>query len=364
MRISVPAPCAGSAVTALWSPRTLLTLWLMLGCGVSHTALAARHALIVGVERLALLPSIPPLPGVLRDVQEMTHFARAHWGVTADRLHVLANTPAAKAPPTHAAVVGAMQRLVREAQSGDEVLVYLSGHGFKQPAPNDSEETDGYDEVFALADTSRWDPAIQSVRNALIDNALREWLSTLTENKVNVWLIVDSCYAGGMSRGNAQELEQIGTWRITAEKFIFPEWLGIKSTRAQAKARLPEGRDGKSFRSIPGLAPRHATFQPHHPRVLAFYAADETTKAIEVEVDRKEVGLFTHLFMRTARQNAALDQLHRKGGLPGRTYKDLTEDLALSYTSLPAQAPRPVFSRVPWAQPAFLSPNQTQITTK
>lgn len=338
-------------------PFKLFWLLVAMGCVVSFSAFAERHALIIGVDQVATLPAITPLLGVTHDVRLMSNFARDEWGVPLAHLHVLAATQDATAAPVYKAVFAAMSQIAREARTGDEVLVYLSGHGFKQPAYDDVTEVDHYDEVFALADTTRWDPALRSVRNALIDNDLRDWMEGLAKNGAHIWLIVDSCYAGGMARGDGNSPDRIGAWPVTARKFAFPEWLGIGTPPATDAARARAKSRRRAKIAIPGLAPAKAILKDTAAPspVLAFYAAGEDGEAVEVKVDGKEVGLLTYLFMQSVRQNALLESLRNKVHIPGQSYKDLVDKLALAYANLPTRAPRPVFEGSQWSRPVFMN---------
>jgi hypothetical protein len=246
-----------------------------------------------------------------------------------------------------------LEQLNNETHPGDEVLLYLSGHGVQQPASNRTQaaETDRHEEVFLLADSTPWTIERWSVGNAIADSYLRDWVAKMADKGVFVWLVVDTCFAAGMTRGESALAKQtIGDWQVTAHKGALPQWLGIDMT-ANVKHSAPPQSD-----RVPGLAATpQAVFQTTsaHPNVLAFYAVNETAEALEVRIKGRNVGLFTHVLHDTFIRAARLDGLALKAGISGRSYNELAESVAGAYRRLPPEAPSPVFSGTLWNRPVF-----------
>jgi hypothetical protein len=327
-------------------------------CTFPNAVMAERHALLIGVDKVDKVHAIPLLAGVAHDIRLVSQLA-LKWGVLQTKLKILANTGDADSPPTYAEVSSAMERLNREARHGDEVLFYLSGHGVQQPASvqNQAAEADRYEEVFLLADSTPWTVERWSVGNALADSTLREWVEQMADKGVFVWLVVDTCYAAGMTRGEeSSTLQTIGDWEVTARKSVLPQRLGIDFSRSPIKKKYNStGIEPKASR-IPGLRAKpqaifHATST--HPNVLAFHAVSESDEALEVRIKGRHVGLFTHLLHETFVRAATLDGLATKVGIPGRSYKELADSVAGTYRRLPPSAPSPTFSGTLWTRPVF-----------
>lgn len=330
----------------------LLPCWLL-----ATPALAERHALLVGVDKPAEVLNTPALLGVREDIAIMIELA-AQWGVAPNRRQVLAEAPDASALPTHAALASAFDRLEREAQPGDEVLIYLSGHGTQQPVTTnaDHQEVDGLDEVFLLRDSRPWTDESGSIGNALIDNDLRLRLEALTRRGVFVWLVADSCHAGTLSRsGQASgDLPHTDNWVAVARRRIAPDRLGINLSRWVGKIKSSLPRKQSSIRKrMPGLTPSSADENVDMPPFIAFYAVESHADALEIELraERRRVGLFTHLLM-------AAFQTESKDRRKNPDFEELAESLFAQYRSLSATVPRPVLEGSAWSRPVFYGTKQ------
>lgn len=327
-------------------------------CLLANAAVAERHALLIGVDKIAKVQAIPALAGTAHDVRLMSELA-LKWGVPKTKLQVLANTADADSLPTYAGVSSSLERLYQETRRGDEVLLYLSGHGVQQPKADRNKTTDANDseEVFLLADSTPWTVERWSVGNALRDSALRDWVAQMANRGVFVWLIVDTCFAAGMTRGADSPMPQtLGSWEVTAHKGVLPQWLGIDLSRLLPQGKRSSHRIEPKATRVPGLGTaQQAIFQTTsaHPNVLAFYAVSATDEALEVRIKGQNVGLFTHIVHETFVRAANLDGLAAKVGLSGRSYKELAESVAGAYRRLPSSAPSPVFSGTLWDRPVF-----------
>lgn len=330
---------------------------LVFMCTLSNSAAAERHALLIGVDKVEKVRAIPLLAGTAHDVQLMAELA-LKWGAPRTRQQILANTVGADSSPTYAAAASSLDRLSRDARSGDEVLLYLSGHGVQQPVAdrNQTTEADHYEEVFLLADSTPWTAERWSVGNAMPDSVLRDWITQMADKGVFVWLVVDTCFAAGMTRGESASAKQkIGDWEVTAHKGVLPQWLSIDLAGMSAKAKHSIL---KGIR-VPGLsATPQAVFQTTaaHPNVLAFYAVSEAAEALEVRIKGQNVGMFTHVLHETFSRAARLDGLALKAGISGRSYKELADSVAGAYRRLPPEAPAPIFSGTLWNRPVLPLP--------
>jgi len=131
------------------------------------------------------------------------HYA-FRFSFTADRITLLADLPKEEVvPPTRANIVRAFQRLAEVAGPADQVVIFLAGHGSQQPANDapDNFEPDGLDEIFLPADVAGWNKTVGQVENAIIDDEIHAWVMAIRAKGAFVWVIVDACHAGTMTRG-------------------------------------------------------------------------------------------------------------------------------------------------------------------
>src|SRR5690606_15651718 len=109
--------------------------------------------------------------------------------------------------PTCANIEAAFERLIAKAASGSQVVILLSGHGFRFPLPEsqtepldpNNPEPDGLDEAFLPAD-------YQAGKNMILDNQIAAWLDELRGKGSHVWIVFDSCHSGTMMRGGEWEV--------------------------------------------------------------------------------------------------------------------------------------------------------------
>ena len=85
--------------------------------------------------------------------------------------------------------------LMKNAEEDDLVIFYFSGHGYQGMDIKPKEETDGWDEYFVVHDTDRG--SIEGT--ALRDDEFGQFLDEITSEHVLV--IFDSCYSGGLPKG-------------------------------------------------------------------------------------------------------------------------------------------------------------------
>ncbi|MBK6995454.1 MAG: caspase family protein [Lewinellaceae bacterium] len=141
-------------------------------------------------------PAIPDLRYAHRDAEAFANFLRSPVGgsLNADHLKVLTNNQA-----TAGHIAEALDALVEQAQEGDKVIIYFSGHG-------DVERKTVSQPGFLLC----WDSPSQVYMGGGTYSLafLQEILTTLsTQNKAKVWFVADACHAGklaGSQIGGAQ----------------------------------------------------------------------------------------------------------------------------------------------------------------
>jgi hypothetical protein len=134
------------------------------------------------------------------------------------------------AAATRDGIISQLNRLTATAKKGDQILIYYSGHGVQVDDQLDvssgKDEADGEDEAIAPSDTTFASNGDPITTNLIIDDEIDERLSKIRENGASVWLVVDSCHSGTISRSAAKGGPPI-QW-----KYLPPDALGLKTAPA------------------------------------------------------------------------------------------------------------------------------------
>ncbi len=149
-------------------------------------------ALLIGIDTYPNLGSNSQLAGALADIDAIASLLRARTPNL--DLRILREAQA-----TRDGVVAAWNQLVKDAQAGDEVLFYWSGHG-SQIRDESDDEDDGWDETLVPFDSGR----IDQPNRDLVDDEIRAWLQRLTVKTPHVSLVIDSCHSGTVARSGAR----------------------------------------------------------------------------------------------------------------------------------------------------------------
>lgn len=240
---------------------TLIALLMLLWSG---PVFAEKHALLIGAGEYDN-PSIPDLAAVSNDIGLMISLSR-NLGVKDTNITLLAEQVDAgnaalssRSRATRNAILGELERLAERAQSGDEILIYYSGHGSQQPDATDKnvsrDEADGWDEIILPVDTGSWSIDEQKISNAITDDELGRHLDSIRIRGANVWLIMDSCNSGTLLRGDNSITRQIKT--------VAPNDLGIPSTWQRG-----------------GISTKEKPMSEVNGKITAFYAAPSNQLAL------------------------------------------------------------------------------------
>lgn len=262
-----------------------------------------RWALVVGVSDYRNLS--PSLSGPRNDVTLVSAaladagFKRANMRVLADGLDRSAIEPkvTADGEPTRVAILASLDWLARSAGRDSQVMIYMSGHGSQAPA-SAADETDGLDELFLPIDVAKVSGS-GPVPNAITDNEIREKLRALLDSGANVWLVVDACHSGTLSR--AQETSRTA-------RFLDPAALGLPNVSSErGMIRLAD--------APPGDTPADGVFNFGQSRqFVGFYAALPSQVAYEsaapvnaAGAGRSVVGEFTWSLVTAIRAGGLAD---------------------------------------------------------
>ena len=214
--------------------------------------------------------------------------------------------------PTRANIEKAFSELAEEAQPGDEVVIFMSGHGSYQPAPPGSDELDDRDEVFLPADAGYVVGNENTpFTNAIIDDEVSLWVQRIVDKGAFVWITFDSCHSGTMVRSGAA--------RRRRYRYLAPRL----SKRAEAAG--PRTAATRSSRLTRELSPGLIT--TGKKGLVAFYATlpyqtapEEPLPLTAASSEARVHGVLSY----------TLTQILRRARSP-LTYRELLEELVAAY---------------------------------
>lgn len=297
---------------------------------------ATRHALIIGVSDYRNLPSRDAggagpfdLESPGNDVPRMVRAAR-DLGVADQDTTVLANgvDAALRArEPTRDAILSALRDLAERSGSGDQVLVYFSGHGSQSP-DLDGDEADGADEILLPSDIGAWSDSLQMVENAITDDEFGAAVQAIRDRGAYAWVIVDSCHSGTALRGGpVAPRAGIEIKGAPAAALGIPE-ASLQQAQADAarRSRVPSGAGGSLDAGGVGDG-----------GVVAFYAAVAEEAAIGSPQQLPDGSSTPTLSLLTF----ALTEALASGQVA--TYRDLYLRVQGHYDAMGRLAPQPAF---------------------
>ncbi len=316
----------------------LITLALP-GAGFAPASAAAdagkRYALIVGVSEY------PSLEG--RDLYGPANDARlvaeilSNWGFEQDNIRIVADGVDGAELPTRAAILEAMEELVDAVRDGDFVYLHFSGHGSRQPVvtrgDGASEEADNFDEIFLPRDIGYWDDGTEAVENAIVDDEINFFVTSLRNNGAFVWIVFDSCHSGDMTRSIEPdgELDR----EIDFMELVRPAERDV-AREALEEAEAGQVRSRGSREAEHSFSGDDAALDDDAAGYVAFFAAQTTETTPEMRLPRgvrprQAHGMFTFTLMNLVQTN------------PGLTYRQLGDQLMREYEAMHRTRPTPLF---------------------
>lgn len=250
--------------------------------------------------------------------------------------------------PTRANILATLKDIADKAERDDFVYLHYSGHGSQQPTKTPETETDGLDEILLPSDSMPWDDAAKQIPNALVDDEIGAALDAIRDKGAFVWIVVDACNSGSVTRAAAVQVGQ-----DEAERKLDPtdpDGLGIPAAAmpsAQAPVSAPAGerRSGLSFAGTPGEDTR--AVQLNEPSatsaeaitrggMVAFFAAQTIETTPEMPLPKgvpgaERFGLFTFTIFSKLAEN------------PNMTYRQLGHSVLQQYGADARQRPTPIF---------------------
>lgn len=279
------------------------------------------YALLVGIDNYNpnSEPPISPLKGCVNDIKAVEIYLRERiakhsgWKLIepTDKPWILLNQDA-----TRQAIIAGFQQHLCNADSGDIVLFYYSGHGAQEKAPEEfwELEPDHLDETLVCYD-SRTDGC-----RDLADKELAYLISKVAQKNPQVLVILDCCHSGSGTRDLSAE---IGVRRSPVDErdrplssFIFAD----DQTALKELLTSPSNLEKKTTGVV----------LPQGKHIMFSACRDyELAKEYKVEDDQHR-GAFSYFLMQT---------LHRTNG--NITYRDLARNInALVCGKVKEQSPQ------------------------
>ena len=225
------------------------------------------HAIVIGIDAYQQ-PKIPKLKGAVADARDIAESLKTH-GV--DDITLLTDAVA-----TRAGIVGVLERLHATTGPGDLVVLSFAGHGMQQPEPSGRHaEADRKDEVWLFAGFN-WVGAGRAER--MIDNELFVHLKQFAEKGVQVLVLADSCYGGGMAKSIDPRGGSLSVRGLPADTEAI-------DTAGDPAPNPPEGSDEAAIVALSGVT---------------FIGGTEEERTVpEVRIDGRKRGAASYAFART-----------------------------------------------------------------
>ncbi|MFN3892314.1 MAG: caspase domain-containing protein [Beijerinckiaceae bacterium] len=273
-------------------------LFALLAIFIAADAEARTQALLFGVGEYPGLPPGKNLNAPVNDVQRFRNALQAR-GISDRDIRVLAdNVEGSMALPTREAILGAMEQLAGEAEKGDLIIIYGTGHGSRQPA-RPGKKADGLDQLFLPRDTQMQGATF---RNAIVGYEFGERLDAIRRKGADVWFILDSCFSGSASRAVGEGVR---------DKMIDPADVGVsvaalltpdKSLPLADAPPLPEGsgRLIAFYASQPNETAREVALPPNVPMEKRAWGSI-FTMALSRAMERADGLTYRQLMLETGR---------------------------------------------------------------
>lgn len=314
--------------------RRIFSAGLIIGllmCAVQNASASTGYALIVGASHYKNLDERMQLDGPRYDAEMISRYLTNKKSALfhKENIQVLADGVQGAQSATKSAIQQGMSNIAQKAVEGDFVYLHFSGHGSQQPAkPGDSTETDGLDELFLPSDIGKWDDAVGTVENALIDDEIGAMIGNIRKKGAFVWVVFDSCHSGTVTRG-APAGEDVRMRKVD------PTALGIPQSALDAAEQNAPKTRGKGAEVASPLSKKMGNMDKAGGFV-AFYAAQSTEQTPEMRLPAGQAGRVSHgLFSFTLLQTITEH--------PGITYRRAAQEVLQRYAALNMDRPTPLF---------------------
>ncbi|MBX3582370.1 MAG: caspase family protein [Rhizobiaceae bacterium] len=305
-----------------------------------------NHAVLMAVTAYPNLPPKNALIGPNHDAKLVRDYLTTASPIRfePDHVTILADDlDGATLSPTRANILATLKEIADKAQRDDFVYLHYSGHGSQQPTKTPETETDGLDEILLPADSMPWDKASEQIPNALLDDEVGAALDAIREKGAFVWLVVDACNSGAVTRAAAVQIDSDEADRKLEP--TDPEGLGIPQA-AMAEAVEGAAADAKKddlrfiseeeSRALAGDQSATSAESVAKGGLVAFMAAQTVETTPEMPLPKgvegaERYGLFTFTIFSKLAEN------------PNMTYRQLGHAVLQQYAADARQRPTPIF---------------------
>jgi len=307
---------------------------------IAQSAGAANHALLVGVTKYDNFDEKKHLYGPGNDAalfrEVLADFEFKDENIVSLTEAVADGKPAQR--PTRANILREFAATESRVQAGDQLVLYMGGHGSRQIAdedPNDP-EPDGLDEVFLPADVgANFNYGVQKIENAISDDEIGAFLTAVRSKGAFVWFVADFCHSGTASRSAEETIER-------SRKLPLIDFAQTVEERAQLRELMVQAEANAT--PLPSLTRGAATHQDQVFEVIpedsnsmggivVMSAAQPEEQTPEKPMPRggKTYGLFTYTLIQALKQSPE-----------GLSYNDLADKIYLNYRAMGRVKPTPV----------------------
>lgn len=177
-----------------------------------------HYALLIGIDKYLdnLLPdgsSYRDLGGCVRDIKHVEEFLLTTLRLpSANIIKLTASDSGSDTPaeprnlwPTYENIIAGFKTLTRKARAGDQVYIHYSGHGGLATSLHPKLKSNGLDEC--LVPTNIGNSEARYVRDIEMARLLRQ----MSDKKLIVTMVLDSCHSAGMTRGPDAKVRGLGT---------------------------------------------------------------------------------------------------------------------------------------------------------
>ncbi|MBL9092004.1 MAG: caspase family protein [Planctomycetaceae bacterium] len=218
-----------------------------------------RRALLVGCSEYPTLGERYRLRGPANDVGLIERLLRERFQFASDEIVRLPHATDKARQPTRTNILREFDTLAADARPGDEIVVFLAGHGSQ--VPDDSlDEDDGLDEVFLPEDVTLPGTKATGAASAvpgIRDDEIEAKLSAMRSRGAFVFFIADTCHSGTMSRGLEDHEGASLARHVPRELLTSDDELNSAANRARGPDRPREQLSGDAA-TVGGLAAIYA----------------------------------------------------------------------------------------------------------
>jgi hypothetical protein len=277
-------------------------------------------ALLIGCTKYPYLNKRFWLKGPANDVKQFSEVLQTHpFKIPKKNIELLVGWESNKQTrPSRENIVNAITELAKNAQTNDQIILFFAGHGSQQPCDGKAQdaELDGLDEVFLPADVKNWEDKTAKIPNSISDNELNYLIKAIRKKGAMVWLISDTCHAGTMLRGAAEDV-------IVTRGIGLGDWNNnYVAKKKKVKKKNLQVILNEEPEELPGA-------------VIAFSAVQSSQKALELPLPKRSDvyrGLFTYSLCEAIASS--------KGAM---SYRILMEKVINKYREKGYMYPQPAF---------------------